>query len=93
MAGGLPLRTRDYSRGAGVAHGQDFDFFYGYLGQKQARNYCPIRPTIEHPVSVARLVMEEAPHVMLVGEGALQFALDHGAEGRLSGACTTSGAA
>lgn len=33
---------------------------------------------IIHPVSVARLVMEKTPHVMLVGEGALQFALEHG---------------
>jgi isoaspartyl peptidase/L-asparaginase-like protein (Ntn-hydrolase superfamily) len=33
---------------------------------------------ILHPISVARLVMEKTPHVMLVGEGALQFALDHG---------------
>ncbi|MFM7486457.1 MAG: isoaspartyl peptidase/L-asparaginase, partial [Cytophagales bacterium] len=29
---------------------------------------------IVHPVSVARLVMEKTPHVMLVGEGAQQFA-------------------
>lgn len=92
---------------------------------------------IKHPISVARLVMEQTPHVMLVGEGALQFALAHGfekedlltpeserdwrawleeqpdevkaeinvenhdtigmlaldADGDLSGACTTSGAA
>lgn len=92
---------------------------------------------IMHPISVARLVMEKTPHVMLVGEGALEFALKHGfkkenlltpeaeaawrnwlkdapadvkaeinvenhdtigmlaldAEGNLSGACTTSGAA
>ncbi|HRI41201.1 MAG TPA: N(4)-(beta-N-acetylglucosaminyl)-L-asparaginase [Bacteroidia bacterium] len=33
---------------------------------------------IMHPISVARLVMEKTPHVMLVGEGALKFALDHG---------------
>lgn len=33
---------------------------------------------IVHPVSVARLVMEKTPHVMLVGEGALQFALSQG---------------
>ena len=32
------------------------------------------------PVSVARKVMEETPHVMLSGEGALQFALGHGFE-------------
>ncbi|WP_338408000.1 N(4)-(beta-N-acetylglucosaminyl)-L-asparaginase [uncultured Flavobacterium sp.] len=33
---------------------------------------------IKHPVSVARAVMEKTPHVMLVGEGALQFALSQG---------------
>lgn len=33
---------------------------------------------ILHPVSVARKVMETTPHVMLAGEGALMFALDHG---------------
>ena len=33
---------------------------------------------ILHPISVARLVMEKTPHVMLVGEGAKQFALEHG---------------
>ena len=33
---------------------------------------------IVHPVSVARKVMEKTPHVMLVGEGALQFALANG---------------
>ena len=35
---------------------------------------------IEHPVSVARKVMEETPHKMLVGEGAYQFALSQGFE-------------
>lgn len=35
---------------------------------------------ILHPVSVARLVMEKTPHVILSGEGALKFALDHGFE-------------
>ncbi len=33
---------------------------------------------IKHPVSVARLVMEKTPHVMLVGKGALHFALENG---------------
>lgn len=33
---------------------------------------------IKHPISVARLVMEKTPHVMLVGEGAKQFALQQG---------------
>lgn len=91
---------------------------------------------IKHPISVARKVMEETPHVMLVGKGAQDFAVEQGfpiedlltprareawekwkekqtfekpeinvenhdtigmvaldAEGNLSGACTTSGAA
>lgn len=33
---------------------------------------------IKNPVSVARKVMEETDHVMLVGEGALRFARAHG---------------
>ena len=33
---------------------------------------------IVHPISVARKVMEETPHVMLVGKGALQFAEQQG---------------
>jgi len=33
---------------------------------------------IKHPISVARSVMEKTPHVMLVGDGALQFALSQG---------------
>jgi len=33
---------------------------------------------IIHPVSVARLVMEKTPHVMLTGKGALNFALENG---------------
>ena len=90
---------------------------------------------IKNPIAVARKVMEETDHVMLVGQGAKQFALEKGfkaenllveasekewkewlddskykpvinienhdtigmlaldSKGRLSGACTTSGAA
>ncbi len=33
---------------------------------------------IMHPISVARLVMEKTRHVMLVGDGALEFALQQG---------------
>lgn len=33
---------------------------------------------IVHPISVARAVMEKTPHVMLVGDGALEFALSQG---------------
>ena len=35
---------------------------------------------IAHPVSVARAVMEKTPHVLLVGAGAQQFALQNGFE-------------
>jgi len=90
---------------------------------------------IENPISIARKVMEDTPHVMLVGGGAQEFALQKGfakrelltekskedwlkwkkeskyqpkinvenhdtigmlaldSDGRLAGACTTSGAA
>ncbi len=33
---------------------------------------------IKHPISVARKVMETTPHVILVGQGAQQFALQNG---------------
>jgi N4-(beta-N-acetylglucosaminyl)-L-asparaginase len=33
---------------------------------------------IKHPISVARLVMEKTPHIILAGEGALRFALANG---------------
>jgi N4-(beta-N-acetylglucosaminyl)-L-asparaginase len=33
---------------------------------------------IKHPISVARMVMEKTPHVVLAGDGALQFALENG---------------
>ena len=35
---------------------------------------------IMHPVSVARAVMDQTPHVMLVGEGARRFAISQGHE-------------
>ncbi len=35
---------------------------------------------IKHPISVARLVMEKTPHVILAGKGAQQFALENGFE-------------
>ena len=33
---------------------------------------------IKHPVSVARKIMETTPHIMLVGQGAQQFAIENG---------------
>lgn len=35
---------------------------------------------IKHPISVARKIMDETPHVMLAGEGAQTFALENGFE-------------
>jgi N4-(beta-N-acetylglucosaminyl)-L-asparaginase len=37
---------------------------------------------ILHPITAARRVMEKTPHVMLVGEGAQQFAISEGLEHR-----------
>lgn len=45
--------------------------------QGRAGSVCYLQH-IMHPVSVARRVMEETPHVMLAGEGALKFALSQG---------------
>jgi len=45
----------------------------------QAGSVCFLQH-IENPIAVARLVMEKTPHVMLAGEGALQFALESGFE-------------
>lgn len=35
---------------------------------------------IMHPIAVARMVMDKTPHIILVGDGALQFALENGFE-------------
>ena len=35
---------------------------------------------VRSPIGLARLVMERSPHVMLAGEGAEEFALEHGLE-------------
>jgi len=35
---------------------------------------------VKNPISLARLVMEQSPHVMLVGEGAEAFAKGHGVQ-------------
>ena len=45
---------------------------FGNCGSVAAIEY------IAHPISVARAVMEKTPHVMLVGEGATQFAVEQG---------------
>jgi N4-(beta-N-acetylglucosaminyl)-L-asparaginase len=106
------------------------------MDEKQQCGSVACLEHIMHPISVARMVMEKTAHVMMVGEGALEFALQNGfikenllteeslgewklmmknaadkkdlinienhdtigmlaldANGDLSGACTTSGAA
>jgi N4-(beta-N-acetylglucosaminyl)-L-asparaginase len=45
---------------------------FGNCGAVAAMEY------IDHPIAVARLVMEKTPHVLLVGEGATQFAVENG---------------
>lgn len=35
---------------------------------------------IRHPIEAARRVMDESPHVMLIGDGAADFAREHGLE-------------
>ena len=45
---------------------------HGNAGSVAAMEY------IAHPISVARAVMDKTPHVMLVGEGATQFAVSQG---------------
>src|SRR5436853_2724534 len=35
---------------------------------------------VKNPISLARLVMEKSPHVMMAGEGAENFAKEHGVE-------------
>ncbi len=42
-----------------------------------AGSVCALE-NIKHPISVARCVMEKTPHVMLAGNGALQFAKEEG---------------
>jgi N4-(beta-N-acetylglucosaminyl)-L-asparaginase len=47
---------------------------FGNCGAVAAMEY------IAHPISIARRVMEKTPHVLLVGEGATQFAVEQGFE-------------
>lgn len=65
--GGLPDRDGRVTLDACIMHGADLS-----CGAVTCLEH------IMHPVSVARLVMEQTPHVMLTGDGALQFALSKG---------------
>ncbi|GLH13818.1 Probable isoaspartyl peptidase/L-asparaginase CG7860 [Gryllus bimaculatus] len=46
-------------------------------------------PDVRHPIDAARLVMECAPHVLLVGEAAKRFAVARGVEAAPPGALVT----
>jgi N4-(beta-N-acetylglucosaminyl)-L-asparaginase len=64
--GGYPDRDGIVTLDASIMHGD------GRCGAVAALEQ------IAHPISVARRVMEQTPHVLLVGDGALQFALKQG---------------
>lgn len=65
--GGLPNEEGIVELDAAVMHGPSY----------RAGSVACIR-NIKNPSKVARLVMERTDHVLLVGEGALKFALAHG---------------
>jgi N4-(beta-N-acetylglucosaminyl)-L-asparaginase len=64
--GGHPDRTGRMSLDASIMDGQGNCGAVGMLED------------IKHPVSLARIVMEKTPHVMIVGDGGKQLALEHG---------------
>lgn len=51
-------------------------------GRTRAAGAVAALPGYEHPISIARKVMEELPHVLLVGSGAERFAAEMGFERR-----------
>lgn len=50
------------------------------IGDRMQAGAIAALQDIRHPVDVARSVMERTPHVLLVGDGALAFALEQGFE-------------
>lgn len=64
--GGLPDRDGVVTLDACIMHGDG-----------RAGSVCFVQG-VKHPISVARMVLEQTPHVMLVGKGAEQFAREQG---------------
>jgi beta-aspartyl-peptidase (threonine type) len=54
----------------------------------RAGGVCAL-PPFEHPIAIARAVLEQGRHVLLAGEGAARFAVDHGFIATTSRAMTT----
>ncbi|MFK7810087.1 MAG: isoaspartyl peptidase/L-asparaginase family protein [Saprospiraceae bacterium] len=92
QSGGTALDAVE--QGARVPEGDVMDRSVGYGGRPDregkvtldacimdsegnAGSVCYLQE-IKHPVSVARKVMEETPHVILAGKGAQQFAVEKG---------------
>ena len=65
--GGLPNEEGEVELDASVMHGPS----------RRAGAVASLR-YIKNPASVAKLVLERTDHLLLVGEGALRFALKHG---------------
>jgi N4-(beta-N-acetylglucosaminyl)-L-asparaginase len=65
--GGLPNEEGDVELDASVMHGPT----------RRAGAVASLR-YIKNPSSVAKLVLERTDHILLVGEGALRFAVKHG---------------
>lgn len=72
--------SKDMSVGYGGRPDRDGDVTLDACVMDHKGNYGAVTylKNIMHPVSVARKVMEETPHVMLSGEGALKFATEQG---------------
>ena len=58
-------------------------------GETLAAGAVAVVKTVKNPISLARLVMEQSPHVLLVGEGAEAFARSQGVPAIVPGSLVT----
>ena len=73
-------------RGSTVAYDGNFELDAAIMdGRNRAAGAVAGVRTVRNPVSLARKVMEEGPHVFLAGAGAEEFARLHGIEPALEG--------